>query len=306
MQPFMVGLTLDALSSVYNVTQREDVKASIIKQVTSACRHLYLDGPYSKQFIPIKGVNLRGFHYFYHGGTSVNPTKYVKGDLPADFATWNPAWDVQNQRQPIGLIVAAYGWSYRRIGDPFFKEAGDELWDSAYGDTDGVHNYFEGDGKSYNQNVRSAPKYLALTGTPALPAPPPPTEPKPVPTSSPDGTKAATITDSTGGVWTIGPQNQTLRNGTHIGGGFGTLYKWFNSTVYVWGLVESSGTRNWWQWTGVKWTKVGGEPGVAALPKRVVETASADNIILLARIAEMEALGYEWKSIGTRLVFQLR
>lgn len=258
MQPFMVGLLLDALIDVYNVTQREDVKVSIVKQVTSACRHLYSDGPYSKQFIPVLGVNLRGFHYLYHGGTSVNPTKYVQGDLPADFANWKPEWDVQNQRQPIGLIVAAYGWSYRQTGDPFFKVAGDQLWDSAYGETDGVHNYFAGDAKSYNQNVRSASRYPAYVGASAqpvtLPEPIPITPTSPTPTS-PAPLPGSTVTDSTGGVWTIGPNKETLRNETHMDGGQGTEYRYVDQIVYVLGDVGQT-VRNWYKWSN-GWSSVG-------------------------------------------------
>ncbi|HET8782842.1 MAG TPA: Ig-like domain-containing protein [Pyrinomonadaceae bacterium] len=132
-------------------------------------------------------VNLRGFHYTYHGGTSVNPTKYENGDLPANWNPTNPS-DVQNQRQPIGLLVAAYGWSYQRTGDPFFKAAGDELWDSAYGSTDSIRNYMAGDGKSYNQNCRWAASYLVWAGQPAIPTP------SPIPTSSPTPTPSPTST----------------------------------------------------------------------------------------------------------------
>jgi hypothetical protein len=267
-QPFMVGLAMDALISVYNVTQKAEVKSSIVKQVTAACRHLYSDGPYSKQFIPVFNVNLRGFHYFYHGGTTMNPTKYEKGDLPADFANWNPAWDVQNQRQPIGLLVAAYGWSYKQTGNFFFKQAGDELWDSAYGDIDGLHNYFAGDGKSYNQNVRSAGKYLVWAGAPIVqPQPQFPTEPKPMPTPSPDNTKSTTVTDSVGTVWTIGitdakGNGPTLKDGTQAGGGFGSVYKYVSGRVYVLGTDS-----RWYVWLpGWAATEIFSpdEPGVIA------------------------------------------
>jgi hypothetical protein len=183
-QPFMVGMLLDALIDVYNVTTNESVKASIVTQVTKACRHLYLDGPYTRQHLTTLNVDLRGFHYFIHGGTTVNPTKYEKGSIPAD---WNPTsnGDVQNERQAISLIVAAYGWSYQRTGDVFFKQAGDDLWDSAYGPTDGIHNYMAGDGKSYNQNCRWAGSYLVWAGQPATPTPTVSPSPTPSPTATP-------------------------------------------------------------------------------------------------------------------------
>ena len=193
MQPFMVGLLMDALIDVYDLTTNDSVKTNIVNQVTKACRHLYSGGPYSTQRLLALNVNLRGFHYFYHGGTTVNPTRYEKGDLPA---AWNPtsASDVQNQRQPIGLLVAAYGWAYQRTGDPFFKTAGDELWDSAYGSTDGIRNYMAGDGKSYNQNCRWAGSYLVWAGAPSNPVPTPTPTSTPTPTATPTPTPTPTAT----------------------------------------------------------------------------------------------------------------
>jgi uncharacterized protein (TIGR03437 family) len=192
-QPFMIGLLLDALIDVYSITTSETVKTNIVNQVAKACRHLYSDGPYSRQRLSALNVSLRGFHYFYHGGTTVNPTKYEKGDLPADWNPTNPS-DVQNQRQPIGLLVAAFGWSYQRTGDPFFKAAGDELWDSAYGPTDSIRNYMAGDGKSYNQNCRWAGSYLVWGGTPSTPTPTPTPTSTPTPTATPTPTPTPTPT----------------------------------------------------------------------------------------------------------------
>jgi hypothetical protein len=256
MQPFQVGLLLDALIDAYNVTSNETVKASIVTQVTKACRHLYSDGPYTTQKLQALNILLRGFHYFYHGGTSNNPTKYERGDLPAD---WNPtsSSDVQNQRQAIGLIVAAFGWSYQRTGDPFFKQAGDDLWDAAYGDTDGVHNYMAGDAKSYNQNSRWAGNYLVWAGQPTAPVPLPSSTPTPIPlpTSSPtplvesaEGTRlppALQIIDKAGAIWTRASNGAILRNGVSAEAGAGSEIRYCSSTVYVFGTDSQ-----WWRWSG--------------------------------------------------------
>lgn len=257
-QPFMIGLLLDALIDVHAVTANQTVKSKVLELVTKSCRHLYSGGPYTKQHLNTLNVNCRGFHYFYHGGTTLNPTRYEKGDLPPD---WNPPYpsDVQNQRQPIGLLVAAYGWSYDRTGDTYFKQAGDELWDSAYGETDGIKNYFRGDkGKDYNQNTRSASSYLAWTNTtPIEPIPPTKTE-------SPNGTKGTLIVDSNLATWTIGAKSETLRDSIQVGGGQGTEYKYVDKVVYVLGDISSQ-VRNWYQWVGSSWAGVGPiEPGIPA------------------------------------------
>lgn len=95
--------------------------------------------------------------------------------------------------------------------------------------------------------------YVADLGavTPPTPIPTPPTP-------SPDPTKGTTITDASGGVWTLGAGQETLRNGTHIASGFGTVYKWMGGVVYV------LGTNGWWyKWTGSAWQSINSqqEPG---------------------------------------------
>ena len=186
MQPFMVGLLLSAEVDVYQSSASPAVRASIVTQITKACRHLYSDGPYTTQRLVALNVNLRGFNYYYHGGTSTVPTKYVKGNIPVDWNPTNPS-DVQNQRQPIGTLIEAYGFAYRVTGDQYFKSAGDDLWDSAYGATDGIRNYMDGDAKSYNQNVRRAGTWLGWTAGQSTPTPQPSVSPTvtPVPTIAP-------------------------------------------------------------------------------------------------------------------------
>lgn len=270
MQPFMIGLLMDALIDVYDATGSESVKASIVSQVTKACKHLYSDGPYSTQKLQTLNVNLRGFHYTYHGGTSINPTKYERGDLPAD---WNPQYasDVQNQRQPIGLLVAAYGWSYQKTGDRYYLDAGNELWDSAYGSTDGIRNYMAGDAKSYNQNCRWAGSYLvwsggsAATPSPSIPATPTVT-PSPV-TESPNNTRIPTATeiiDNAKDKWTKRPDGVILRNAQNTGGA-GSVVLYCQRTVYAFGTDSQ-----WYRWSG-GWQVIGvSDPCGAATPTPTV------------------------------------
>lgn len=96
--------------------------------------------------------------------------------------------------------------------------------------------------------------------------PTPTPAPTPTPITSPDGTKATTITDGQGGVWSLGAQQQTLRNGTQMAGGFGLVYKWLGGVVYV------LGTNSWWyKWTGSAWVSVSQtEPGTGPITRIVV------------------------------------
>lgn len=174
MQPFQVGLLLCALADVYTLTTSVTVQASVKKQILNGCRHLYSDGPYRKDepipYDPTK--RRRSFWYLYHGGTTVNPTKFEQGgwSYPGNNIT-----EIQDERQAIGPVVAAYGYAYKLSGDQFYLDAGNELWDSAYGATDGIHNFMDTDGKGYNQNARRAgsyPAWVAAAATSPLPSPP--------------------------------------------------------------------------------------------------------------------------------------
>lgn len=195
MQPFMVGLLLCALCDVHRLTTNTTVQANIQNQILKACRHLYSDGPYRKDdpvpYDPTK--RWRTFWYLYHGGTTVDPTKFESGGwgYPGTSIT-----DVQDGRQAIGPVIATYAYAYKLSGDTFYRDAGNELWDSAYGPTDGIHNFFDTDGKGYNQNARRAGSYLVWAGG-TVSAPTPTTQPAPLPT-------APTITSPANGATVAG------------------------------------------------------------------------------------------------------
>jgi galactose oxidase-like protein len=73
--------------------------------------------------------------------------------------------------------------------------------------------------------------------------------------ASPDSTTvptAAQIVDTSGAVWTIGPNQAILRNGLQAAGGWGSKMLWTSNTIYVLGTDS-----NWWQWTGSGWLNIG-------------------------------------------------
>lgn len=85
----------------------------------------------------------------------------------------------------------------------------------------------------------------------APPAPPPP----PSQSASPDGTRGATITDTTGAVWSIGPNNGTMKDGVVQGSGCGTEYVLSGGVVYTRGCDSA-----WWKWDGAAWSLFGQAP----------------------------------------------
>ena len=157
-QPFMVGLLLQALVDVHRLTVDPNVKTNVQSQLTKACQHLYKTTYRKNDSTGVSQLNWRSFWYFYHGGTTVNPSKFQLGGGSAKTA--KAAWEVKSERQGISTVLAAFGYAYVLTGDLAFKEMGDELFDSAFGESDGVRNEANGTAKNYNQNYRSAGRYL--------------------------------------------------------------------------------------------------------------------------------------------------
>ena len=134
-----------------------------------------------------------------------------------------------------------------------------------------------------------------------------------MPTTSPDNTKAETITDSKGAVWTLGEKDKdgfgnTLRNGVAVRGK-GSIYK------YVSSIVHTLGTDNdWYAWIDARsrWESIGAkEPGAIEQPSPATgakysyvtqdwptsgATVSADQLKL---INDMGAQGYRWVAMVT-------
>jgi uncharacterized protein (TIGR03437 family) len=206
MQPFMVGLLLNALIDVHRLSTNSTVKMNIQNQITKACRHLYADGPYRKDeaVIGLTGKRWRSFWYFYHGGTTVNPTRYQNGG--GSYKTADQTWFVKSERQGISTVFSAYGYAYLLTGDPAFKTMGEELFESAFGNTtDGIRNEADGTAKNYNQNYRMGGRYLVWRGTSGsapAPTPTPTPTPSPTPTATPPASVSFVKLDtSTRGNW---------------------------------------------------------------------------------------------------------
>src|SRR5262245_22151691 len=68
------------------------------------------------------------------------------------------------------------------------------------------------------------------------------------------------IVDNSGSSWTIGSQLEILRNGVHIGGGWGSQILWLDGVIYVLGTDS-----NWYQWTGSMWMFIGSSAPVGTV-----------------------------------------
>jgi hypothetical protein len=153
-------------------------------------------------------VRWRSFWYFYHGGTSISPTLWASGGNQKGWSSETATdlgWStVKQERQALGIMLPPYGYLYSVTKDPWFKEAGDDLWGAAYGETDKQYSLMDSSAKNFNQHARRAGSYLAWTSEQTAPAPPPPPvvvtptpTPEPPPPAPPKAAKVV-IYDSTG------------------------------------------------------------------------------------------------------------
>lgn len=196
-QPFQVGLLLQALGDLHQLSTDATVKASLKAQITSAVtwmhRDCYLPGPSG-----LAGYNWRGYHYFCTGGTIAQPTIWAHGNngqTPAQHTD-----DIAGVRALGQTLLHADGLAFRISGDPIFKAQGDDVFDAMFGDpgdlptSDGVHNYAAGDIKSFNESFRTSGRFLVDRLGPLTPpvTPPVPVRTCDVDVIKPTSTLAAT------------------------------------------------------------------------------------------------------------------
>ena len=207
-QPFIVGLYLESVVLLHQLTANANVRTDLASQLTTSVRHLYND-TFEKNdpvtnYQPYKW---RAVFYFWGGGTAAQPTEY---DPPAPRTTaCGPANcgddSVTVARHLNSTLHHAFGYAYAITGDPQYRAMGDDLFGASFGDaTDSVRGLAADAGaKEYDMNYRASGRYLVwrLLGTPTpMPTPTPtatptPTPaPTPTPTPSPKPTPIATPT----------------------------------------------------------------------------------------------------------------
>lgn len=106
---------------------------------------------------------------------------------------------------------------------------------------------------------------VEITDGPVIATPMPPVCLPGQAVESANGTKGPTITDRDGAVWTLGPNQETQRNGVQVGGGKGSVYKYVSQVVYTLGTDN-----RWYRWAATNWTATefvgANEPGGVAQP----------------------------------------
>ncbi|HKP38600.1 MAG TPA: hypothetical protein VJT71_17205 [Pyrinomonadaceae bacterium] len=165
-QPFMVGLYLESVILLHQLTTNSSVKTNLINQLTNSVRHLYNDA-YEKDhpvtnFPPYKW---RSFYYYWGGGTVTQPNLYNPPAPSTTACGLSQCGDnsVSVARQLNSTIHHAFGYAYLATGDVQYKTMGDEVFGASFGDsTDTIRNLAaDAGGKEYAMNYRASGRYLA-------------------------------------------------------------------------------------------------------------------------------------------------
>jgi hypothetical protein len=160
-QPFMVGLYLESLVLLHQLTPNQRLKASLINQLTRSLRHLYLDAfEGNHRVTDLPQYRWRSMVYYWGGGTVENPKQFSP---PAAKTTANANADpIRAARHLNSTLHHAFGYAYYVTGDEAFKRMGDDVFEASYGDqVDGLHCLADsGKAKDYDMNYRASGHYL--------------------------------------------------------------------------------------------------------------------------------------------------
>jgi hypothetical protein len=161
-QPFMVGLYLESVILLHQLTRNLSVKASLAKQLTRSVRHLYVDAfQRNNRVTDLPNTRWRSMFYFWGGGSVVNPNKF---NPPPPKTSANANTEVvAAARHFQSTVHHAFGYAYYLTGDESFKQMGDDVFEASFGDrVDGIHCLAaSGKAKDYDMNYRASGRYLA-------------------------------------------------------------------------------------------------------------------------------------------------
>jgi hypothetical protein len=160
-QPFMVGLYLESVVLLHQLTPNLRIKATLVNQLTRSLRHLYRDAfETNHRVTDLPQYRWRSMVYYWGGGTVANPTEFSP---PAPKTTANADPDpIRAARHLNSTLHHAFGYAYYVTGDEAFRRMGDDVFEASYGDqVDGLHCLADsGKAKDYDMNYRASGRYL--------------------------------------------------------------------------------------------------------------------------------------------------
>jgi uncharacterized protein YjdB len=155
-QPFMVGLLLEGMIQVHQMTGDATVRQAILRSV----EHLYQRYRVADYVPESKWSHIAWRHVAY--------LNFIDGTFDSEHRLeggWNTD-TIREGRQRNSLVVHAFGYAYLITGDAKYRTWGDEIFAATYGKGQGpgadqFYGLADFRGKEYNQAYRSAGRYLA-------------------------------------------------------------------------------------------------------------------------------------------------
>jgi hypothetical protein len=178
-QPFMVGLYLESVILLHQLSGNQTVKTRLQEQLTRSVRHLYNDA-FERTVVTNTQYKWRAMVYFWGGGT-VAQANLFSPPAPRGVVA-NQEGGIAGGRHLNSTIHHAFGYAYYITGDQAYKQMGDEVFDASYGDqVDGIHCFADtGKGKDYDMNFRASGRYLVWRLSPRSGGAPAASQPTPI------------------------------------------------------------------------------------------------------------------------------
>jgi hypothetical protein len=155
-QPFMIGMLMEAMTTVHQLTGDEAVGQAIVR----AADWLWEKGYEKQETTNLPGVHWRAMKYFVFSDGRVS-----QRESAAQYGMEDGG--LRDARQLNATTVHTFGYAFKITGDQKHRERGDEIFAATYGKgrgpgADAYWGLADYQAKEYNQSYRSGGRYLAL------------------------------------------------------------------------------------------------------------------------------------------------
>jgi hypothetical protein len=155
-QPFMVGILLEALIAVHQITADPVVRQSILRGVDWLWDRGYENTPITN-YPP---MTWRSMRYVFWRDHPEGFGEYVPRTTARDI------YNIRDNRQINVMTIHAFGYAYHLTGQSIYRERGDEIFSATFGKglgpgADEAWGLADYRAREYNQSYRSAGRYLA-------------------------------------------------------------------------------------------------------------------------------------------------
>jgi hypothetical protein len=154
-QPFMVGMLMEALTAVHQLTGDPATANAIVR----GCDWMWTLGYEQQATTNLPNVRWRAMKYFvYNDGRVLTRTSAAQYGMPDG--------GIRDARQLNSTTIHAFGYAFKLTGDVKYRTQGDEIFAASYGkgqgpDADAYWALADYQAKEYNQSYRSGARYLA-------------------------------------------------------------------------------------------------------------------------------------------------